>query len=647
MDENVSRQLGHTGPTILHKSKHRTKAASKPLEERTLRPRVLTLSQIKGLIEQEERSSADILYLTANEPQLSPEARRVLSSPLGSRYLLEHISMRGDSPSRLNGFMFRGLDGVNAIEKSAIEVCRQLFGADYVEFRCLSGLHAMQVTLVSLTKPGDKIMRVATKDGGHFATQNIVRLFGRQDCCYVFDRSRFQLDLEQTRRVFDEEKPVVLYIDAMNYLFPFPLAELRRIAGDVPIVYDASHTLGLIAGGQFQNPLAEGADILQGNTHKTFPGPQKGIILGNNRALMEKISYNLSQGLVSSQHTASTLALFIALHEMFLYGKEYAEKTVENAKYLAEQLHRRGFRIVAADHGFTRNHQFFIDVTELGPGPSLLQKLLQANIAVNRTIPFEHVDALRIGVQEITRLGYGRPDLDRIAGWFEEILLRGRDLASVKEEVSNFVRSKTKVLFCEDKAPDEQPIEVSHDTPSDKPRWISISLERGDSNPDLETLESIRTLGAAASTFKQQTDSAGNVSTRISGRVFITATGCYIKKIEEKDLVEITGHDGSAIRCKGHAQPSSEAYMHNLIYLNTKSNFVVHTHYMPSDEEIRRLGIEVVPPEEYASVALAESVADACMDSNIVYVQGHGLILHGNSLEDCIELLGRFTGDER
>ena len=91
------------------------------------------------------------------------------------------------------------MNNINKIEKSAAEVCKQLFGAEFVEFRCLSGLHAMQTTLVSLTDPGDKIMRFSTKDGGHFATQHLIKLFGRESCCYVVDKKTRQIDLEKTK----------------------------------------------------------------------------------------------------------------------------------------------------------------------------------------------------------------------------------------------------------------------------------------------------------------------------------------------------------------------------------------------------------------------------------------------------------------
>src|SRR3989344_2247097 len=436
---------------------------------------ILSLKEINELIKEEEALDSSYLHLTSNETLLSPFAQKILSSPLYNRYLLEHLDMRFDSPSRLNGFLFRGLNNVNKIEKSATEVCKKLFGADFVEFRCLSGLHAMQTTLVSLTEPGDTIMRVSTKDGGHFATQHLIKLFGRNSCCYVFDKKTRQIDLEKTKKVIEKERPSLLYIDAMNYLFPFPFKELKKIIGDVPLIFDASHTLGLIAGGEFQNPLVEGVDILQANTHKTFFGPQKGIILSNNRRLIDKISYNLTNALVSSQHTSSSLALFISLHESLLFGKEYAKKIIENAQHLAKRLHEKGLKILCSDQGFTKNHQFFIDVTELGSGQGFLEKLLDAHISVNRTSPFEHVDAIRIGLQEITRRGFSIEDLDQIAEWIAQIVLEHADPKKIAKEVVSLVNKRRSILFCESLVkPDKISGFVLRQEEINRQRWIDF-----------------------------------------------------------------------------------------------------------------------------------------------------------------------------
>ena len=630
---------------------------------------LLSLQQIAHLIDEEERLARCFLHLSANETVLSPFAQSVLSSPLHNRYLLEHIEMRENSPSRLGTFLYRGLDRVNIIEHSAVEICRRMFGAEYVEFRCLSGIHAMQTTIVSLTRPGDKIMHVSTKDGGHFLTQQVCKLFGRSVCDFVFDRSTYAIDLQLTREVFERERPTLLYIDAMNYLFPFPVSEIRQLVGNIPIVYDASHTLGLIAGAQFQDPLREGADILQGNTHKTFFGPQKALILGRNRELMEKISYNLSTGMVSSQHTASVLALFISLHEMYYYGKEYSTQVVENARFLANSMFHRGLSILAPTFGFTKNHMFFVDVRHLGSGPQLLAKLLDANISANRVIPFEHIDTIRFGVQEITRYGYSHEDLEQVADWISRLLLLGEDPLAVREDVIQLVRDRQPMLYYEDVrrelgpntkevSPTDHPIEqldlrwkqqVEESQGQEggaegrRPRWVDFHLEPARFQFNEHLFQAVRSLAHLAGRFEHQTDSAGNISFQFDGRIFITTSGCHIRDLTPDDFTEIIGYEAGLLQCRGLGPPSSEAYMHYLVYRHTNCAATVHGHYLASDRQIQNLRAVVVPAMEGGSVALAEAVSLACNFSHVIYIQMHGFVFWGSTIEECQRFVDEFV----
>ncbi len=606
----------------------------------------LSLEEINRLFKAEEDASDGVLHLTSNEAVLSPDAQDVLSSPLSNRYLLEHVDMRGDSPSRLGGFLFRGLDNINKIELSAHECCRQLFDAEYAEFRCLSGLHAMLTTLVSLSDPGDKIMRFSTKDGGHFATEHLIKLLGRKDCCCVIDRQTFDFDVEKTKKVFEKERPTLIYIDAMNYVFPFSISKLREIVGDTTIVFDGSHVIGLIAGKQYPNPLHDGADILQANTHKTLFGPQKGIIVSNNRALMEKISYNLSSGLVSSQHTASSVSLFIALHEMLAFGEQYTKEVVENARYLAHRLDEKGFRIIGKAHGFTRIHQFYIDVTDLGSGPLIMRSLLEANIAVNRTVPFENVDALRIGVQEITRRGVTHDELDLIADWFVRLLLQGEGAENIRLEVERFMlKKKGQIRFClprdvvaagDGVAGRKRQGEVS-------PRWVDFSQDQKNCRLEDDVFRAAMELADKAVKVKQQTDSTGNLSLKKGERIFVTTSGSYMKNLKPADFAEIVGKQGNILHYEGVSVPSSEALLHFLVLRDTASNFVVHNHYLPSDKEIAEHHIKVIAPQEYGSIKLAEAVAEACSQGNIVFIRKHGLVMHHKTLPGCIELIEKFA----
>lgn len=609
-------------------------------------PMVLSLDEIRDLIRAEEAEDGDYIHLTSNETLLSPLAQSVLSSPLGNRYLLEHLDMRQDSPSRLNGFVYRGMNRVNAIEQSATEVCRQMFGAKYVEFRCLSGLHAMQSTMVSLTQPGDTIMRFGVADGGHFATETIIKLYGRKSCTYAFDRDKLTLDLAATAEVVRREKPRLAYLDAMNYLFPFPIRELREILGpDVPILYDASHTLGLIAGGRFQNPLAEGADILQANTHKTFFGPQKGIILSNNRELMERVSYYLSQGLVSSQHTANLLALCIALHEAQKFGADFARDIIGNAQFLAGEMAALGLPVLARDDGqFTENHHFFLNFTGRASASHEMEKLLAARLVVQRGVPFRNVDALRVGVQEVTRRGYTREELRQIAGWFADVLLRDVAPETLAPAVIALARQHTAIHYC-DTPPVQPPVArpVAVPVPAPAGRWVDFSRRGEGFQLSGERLQAARALGAFAADFPNQTDSTGNISLRDGGEIIVTTSGCYIKRLEPWHFVRLEAVDGDVIEYTGAGVPSSESLMHWLVYQRTGAGAVVHTHYLLSNREAEALDVAIVPPQEYGSIAFARRVAEACQQRDIVYVQKHGLIFHGPTVAACLQRMEAFV----
>jgi fluorothreonine transaldolase len=608
----------------------------------------LALADVRGLIAAEERHAAALLHLTANETVLSPLARAALASPLGDRYLLEHLEMRQPSPSRLGNLLFPGLDEMAAIEASATAICRRIFDAEQVELRCVSGLHALQAAIAALTAPGDCVMRVATKDGGGMLTELLCRALGRRSCAFAFGAIG-DLDLDRTRTVIEAERPALLCVDPMNQLFPFAFAELREIAGDVPVVFDGSQTLGLIAGGQFQDPLSEGADILLGSTHHSFFGPQKGIVLGNDHAQMERVSATLSAGLVGSQDTAATLALLVALLEMHEEGPRYAARVIENARLLAAALDRRGVPLVAAERGFTESHMLFVDTRPLDSGLLLMDRLLRAGIATNRLIAFEHVEALRLGVQGVTRRGYDRGDMELIADWIAALLLEDADPETIGHEVRELVRTRDVVCYdgvgCGAASNGGDVVtDLAPETPTPPPippgrRWARTRLTRQEEHAavSVPAFDQARSLARIASTYEHQTDTAGNISFQIDGRTFVTASGAYIKDLQPRDFVELTGYDGTTLDCAGAGQPSAEAYMHYLIQDAVGGAFIVHNHYIP----IADLGPDVVvlPPQEYGSIELAEAVADAVHRSRLIYVRRHGLVFWGESYAECATML--------
>lgn len=240
--------------------------------------------------------------------------------------------------------------------------------------------------------------------------------------------------------ILGKEKPKLVYLGASRILFPHPVKAVSEFVHDYGgvVIYDGSHVLGLIAGGKFQDPLREGADALIGSTHKTFPGPQGGVILTNNEDVNEKIESVLSRPymLVDNPHVARIAALGITSEEMRKYGVEYANSIIKNSKELASNLEKLGIPVKGRTLGYTRSHQILLDVSI--DGFDLKNKLEVFNI---------FIDAIgRIGTQEVTRRGMSVVDMKNVA----ELIYRGIknvDVSTLKEDVASFAARFNRIKF--------------------------------------------------------------------------------------------------------------------------------------------------------------------------------------------------------
>jgi glycine/serine hydroxymethyltransferase len=220
-------------------------------------------------------------------------------------------------------------------------------------------------------------------------------------------------------------------------LFPHDLAALRAAVGPETIIhYDGSHTLGLIAAGQFQDPLCEGADSLGGSTHKTFPGPHKGVLLTNRADLAARFDEHASH-FVSHHHPADVASLAVAVGEMQARGMPYAQRAIDGARHLAADLAAHGFAICAAERGWTRSHQLWVDIAPIMPAERASQRLLGAGIVVNAiNVPYTPSGTgLRLGVQEAAWTGMGAAAMREIADIFAAVLLQGRDPQHTRRRV--------------------------------------------------------------------------------------------------------------------------------------------------------------------------------------------------------------------
>jgi glycine hydroxymethyltransferase len=213
---------------------------------------------------------------------------------------------------------------------------------------------------------------------------------------------------------------------------------------------------GLIAGGKFQDPLREGADVVSLSTHKTFFGPQHGGILSWERNA-DKIKKATFPGMVSNHHLHAVAGLTVACAEMLEFGNEYAAQVVKNAKALAQALYERSFNVLAEHKGFTQSHVILIDVVKHGDGGTIEQTLEKANIIINRNLlpydikegrHFQHPGGIRMGVSEVTRLGMKESEMAEIAEFAKRMIINKEPVEKVRADVAEFRKQYQKVHYC-------------------------------------------------------------------------------------------------------------------------------------------------------------------------------------------------------
>ncbi|MGJ5134333.1 hypothetical protein [Bradyrhizobium sp. SSBR45G] len=383
----------------------------------------MQLTRLVQRLVEEEHGSSSILHLTANENVLSRLASRFVAGALYGRYHLGHANKREIErfATTFSGLILRSLSSVHEMEQEALRASRVLFGAAYADFRPLSGVHAIIATLSALTSPGDTIYCLRPTEAGHFATANIIGRLGRH-CSYLpWNNECSDLDLNQATELFKKVPPNAIYLDHSGSLFPLNIRGLRRLVGkETLIIYDGSHPMGLIAGRMFKNPLEDGADVLQGSTHKTFPGPQKAIVTMNSYELWQRFSRTMDS-FVSSQHSGDTMALYLSMLEMEVFASEYAAQVLKNSSALARALQERGFRVFSRDGELPVSHQVLLMGFDSGEHLLGAQKLLDCGISVNSKTALGK-SIIRIGVQESTRRGMKEPEMRRIADLFWDAL---------------------------------------------------------------------------------------------------------------------------------------------------------------------------------------------------------------------------------
>ena len=313
----------------------------------------------------------------------------------------------------------------------------------------------------ALAKPGDSITAVSTADGGHIshARMGAVGLRDLNLSTYPWDEERMEPDIDASADLIREVAPSIALFGQSVFLFPTPLQELADAAHEVgsTVMYDGAHVLGLIAGGCFQDPLHEGADIMTGSSHKTFPGPQGGFILSSSEdeKFQRKLNNAVFPGTCSSYHLHHVAGKVVALSEFIEYGEELSKNTVANAQAFAAALAAEGFDVLAESRGYTASHQVLTRHGDLdsGAGAKAADLLEQAGIITNMNmLPGDSKamspSGLRLGVQELTRVGMGKDEMLDVARFYARVLLENEEPSKVKTDVRNFKSDYHVIRYC-------------------------------------------------------------------------------------------------------------------------------------------------------------------------------------------------------
>ncbi len=427
-----------------------------------------TLDKIEKMLVDHNKLFEESIPLIASENVTSIQCREACNSDLSHRYAEGWVNQR----------VYAGCQYIDQIEDLCMELARKYFRTNFADVRPISGVVANLAAFTALTNPGDKMCCMPIPSGGHIshapktakttgtAINGTAGAVHGLDVEYLkFNVEEMNLDIDKSAQVIREIKPKLVLFGGSVFLFPHPVKELSEVAREVGayVMYDGAHVLGLIGSGYFQDPLREGAQVMTGSTHKTFPGPQHGILLSDEKdqTLIEKFKAGSFPSMLSNHHLHNVAGLAVTLVEMLEFGKDYHGQVLKNAKALASSLKENGINPLCEHKGFTASHQVVCDISNfestIGLGGDIEKRLEKANIIINRNLlpndiskfkrSYMNPGGIRLGTSEITRLGMKEEEMKIIAGFFKDVLVDRKDPEDIKKKVIEFKKGYQKVQY--------------------------------------------------------------------------------------------------------------------------------------------------------------------------------------------------------
>ena len=381
--------------------------------------------QLWAAITSELRRQEEGIELIASENYASPAVMAAQGTVLTNKYAEGYPGKR----------YYGGCEFVDVAEQLALERVKKLFGAEYANVQPHSGSQANQAVYMAVLKPGDTILGMSLAHGGHLTHGASVNISGKLYNAVTYGlNAQESVDYDQVRALAREHKPRMIVAGASAYSLRFDWQEFRDIADEAGalLMVDMAHYAGLVAAGIYPTPVGI-ADFVTSTTHKTLRGPRGGVILASaqhEKALNSTIFPGIQGGPLMHVIAAKAVAFHEALQPAF---KDYQRQVLANAQALAQQLTKRGLRIVS---GRTESHMFLVDLrAKKVTGKDAEAVLGQAHITVNKNAipndpekPFV-TSGIRIGSPAMTTRGFKEAEAVQVADHIADALEAQGDAA--------------------------------------------------------------------------------------------------------------------------------------------------------------------------------------------------------------------------
>ncbi|CAP18329.1 Serine hydroxymethyltransferase [Candidatus Phytoplasma mali] len=385
--------------------------------------------EIFDQIKLEEKRQKESINLIASENFVSQDVLKVQGTILTNKYAEGYPEKR----------FYNGCQYIDEIEKIAIERATELFKAKYANVQPHSGSQANMAVFQALLNPNDRILGLSLSDGGHLTHGSKMNFSGKyyESYFYGLNSKTETIDYAEVEKIAFAIRPKLIITGYSSYSKIIDFKSFRKIANKVNayLMADIAHISGLVASGLHPCPLEAQADVVTSTTHKTLRGPRGGLILTNNKEIINKINKAVFPGGQGGplMHiiAAKAVAFKEALHSDFI---KYQKQILKNACFFAENLQKKGYRIISKS---TENHLFLVDVKSKNPnftGKKISDILNKVNIVVNKNvIPFDKetpliTSGIRLGTPAMTTRGFKENEFAKVSDFIDEAITNHNDL---------------------------------------------------------------------------------------------------------------------------------------------------------------------------------------------------------------------------